>query len=109
MAIRKAQPPAPKHAKAIRRNPLNLAKTQADFEQEAMDLSASLGWEGPGENVLDDIQVADAYHFLRKSLHEKYVHGELPDRCKAPTVDGIAKHLGIDDEERLAILRAKFE
>jgi hypothetical protein len=108
--MRKAQPPVEKsNAKAIRQAPVVIDREQADFDQEAAALSTSLGWEGPGENVLDGIQVADAFKFLRKSLHEMYVHSVIPERCEAPTVESVAKHLAIDDEERLAILRSVFK
>lgn len=108
MSLRKAEPPVAKssNARAIHGAKTVTPKEQADFDDDAAKLCASLGWEGNGEWVLDGIQVADAFKFLRKTLHEKHVHEVAPNRCACPTVESVASHLGIEEKDRLALLRA---
>lgn len=108
------------NAKAIVGAPVVVDKSQEDFNEAAGKLSVELGWAGDGDNVLKGIQVLDAFNYLRKAMHQNYVHGLFPDKARDIDADEVAAHLGIgtvvdgydgeaeDDEERMAILRAAF-
>jgi hypothetical protein len=97
----KAQPPAPKKptstemAAAIRgAATARITKEQEDFESQATELAAELGWDGEPDWTLNGIQISDARRYLAQKLHE--VHVAVLNGRPLPAAEAICKHLGIE-------------
>jgi len=114
----KAQPPAPKKptslqtAQAIRSKvTVKTTKEQVAFESAAVDFAAAIGWEGPGENVLNDVQVSDAQRYFAKVFHELHVCALNPGTTMVvkPTAESVCEHLNIDDDDIIAVIASKLD
>lgn len=113
----KAQPPAKKKpsstetAQAIKTAvSVVTTKEQRDFVADAAAFAASLGWEGEGHYVLNDIQVSDAVRFLTKTFHELHVVAWNPGTKQVvqPTAESVCAHLHIDDPDAVEVVTGKL-
>jgi hypothetical protein len=113
----KAQPPKPRKpsstemAQALRSKvSVVTTKEQDDFAPAATEFAAALGWEGPGANVLNDIQVSDAVRFLTKTFHELHVCALNPGTTAVtkPTVESVCDHLNIEDGDIVSVVKGKL-
>jgi len=69
---------------------------QDEFEAEAVELAAKVGFAGEPEWEIDGVSVRDARVYLRKCLHE--MHVEAFGGPPATTHLAMVVHLDLDDE-----------
>lgn len=114
----KAQPPAPKKPSSVQtaqaiHSKVNVktTKEQEAFRSAAVEFAAALGWEGPGENVLNDVQVSDAQRYFAKVFHELHVCALNPGTTMVvkPTAEAVCTHLNIDDDDIFTVVEGKLD
>ena len=100
----KAQPP-PKPKTPPKQ--VHLAGKQEQFDEPASKLAAALGWEGEPNWLANDITVADATNYIRKTMHEHFQAGakgeDQPDYREA------CEHLAVDNDAEQAAIDAALK
>jgi hypothetical protein len=99
-------PPAPSPFKGTGSSGLGpiamQTKRQEHFDEHAVALAASLGWEGEPTLQIGGFAVADAQNFLRKTLHE--IHNAVVAGEPCPDLSHVGEHLGLSGEHAAALL-----
>ena len=98
--------PPPKVKAPPSRKPRDVKQTkgQEDFQGDAESVAASLGWEGPADNVLRGIRVADAITTLRRVRHLAH-QAARNEHVATPDADSLARDLNLGDGAKSTTFR----